>query len=188
MASGNPLRCSAVTIRVAAHRDAGGFDPSFRYVVDWDFWLRVSRRWKVAWVAKPTVQIRWHASSETHRFASGVVDLDETSRLLEQLFEIDWKDRPDVAELRRLANAQLGRAFLNRAFDALHSGRPELARDALRRGLKRSPSVMAAILRDPRLCVQMGALAAAPRLAARMFNRKGRLGLSDPMRSEAGRG
>ena len=36
--------------------------------------------------------------------------------------------------LRRLANARLGRAFLNRALDALHAGRPELARDALRRG------------------------------------------------------
>ena len=60
MAAGNPLRCSAVTLRVAAFADVGGFDPSFRYVVDWDFWLRVSRRWKVAWLARPTVQIRWH--------------------------------------------------------------------------------------------------------------------------------
>ena len=110
----------------------------FRYVVDWDFWLRVSRRWQVVWLAKPTVQIRWHSGSETHRFAVGTDDLDETSRLLEQLFEIDWKDRPDVAAMRRTANTRLGRAFLNRAFDALHAGRP-IARDALRRGLTRSP-------------------------------------------------
>jgi hypothetical protein len=45
LAVGNPVRCSAVTLRKAAHADVGGFDPSYRYVVDWDFWLRVSRRW-----------------------------------------------------------------------------------------------------------------------------------------------
>ena len=169
--SGNPLRCSAVTMRTAAHRDVGGFDPAFRYVVDWDFWLRVSRKWKVAWLARPTVQVRWHAGSETHRFKAGTGDLDESARLVEQLFALDWKDRPDVARLRQIASAGIGRAFLNRALDALHAGKPELARDALRRGLKRSPAVIRAILRDPRLAVQMAALTASPRLAARLFAR-----------------
>jgi len=169
MAAGNPLRCSAVTLRAATFAEQGGFDPSYRYVVDWDFWLRVSRRWKVTWLARPTVQIRWHPKSETHRFQAGMADLDETAQLLEQLFSLDLKDRPDVAQLRNAANARLGRAFLNRAHDALHAGRSELARDALRAGLKRSPGLIKSILRDPRLCVRMAALAAAPRLAARLF-------------------
>jgi glycosyltransferase involved in cell wall biosynthesis len=177
MTSGNPLRCSAVTIRLAAHRESGGFDPSLQYVLDWDFWLRVSRTWKLAWLARPTVRIRWHSSSETHRFKTGTDDLDETSRLLERLFSLDWKDRPDIAAVRRAANEALGRAFLNRASDALHAGRHELAREALRRAIARSPVVIGAILRDPRLCVQMAALAAAPRLAARLF--------SSPSRSDS---
>ena len=171
MAAGNPLRCSAVTIRVATFAELGGFDPAYRYVVDWDFWLRISRKWKVAWLARPTVQIRWHPQSETHRFRSGTADLDETARLLEQLLSLDLKDRPDAAQLRKTANARLGRAFLNRAHDALRSGRTELARDALRSGLKRSPSLLKSILSDPRLCIQMATLAAAPRLAARLFAR-----------------
>jgi hypothetical protein len=172
MVSGNPLRCSAVMIRAAAHRDAGGFDSSLRYVVDWDFWLRVSRSWKLAWLARPTVQVRWHASSETHRFKSGTDDLDETARILTQLVERDWKDRPDVTALRRMANVHLGRAFLNRACEALEAGRPELARDALKRAVSRSPAVIGAILRDPRLCVKSAALAASPRLAAMLFRRR----------------
>jgi glycosyl transferase family 2 len=171
--SGNPLRCSAVTMRTAAHRDVGGFDPLYRYVVDWEFWARVSRKWKVAWLARPTVQVRWHTGSETHRFTAGTGDLDESARLVEQLFALDWKDRPDFARLRQVASAGIGRAFLNRALDALHAGRPELARDALKRGLKQSPAVIRAILRDPRLAVQMAALTAAPRLAARLFARGG---------------
>jgi len=170
MAAGNPLRCSAVTLRVATFAELGGFDPSYHYVVDWDFWLRVSRSWRVAWLARPTVQIRWHPQSETHRFKAGTADLDETAQLLEQLFSLDLKDRLDVMRLRNAANARLGRAFLNRAHDALHAGRTELARDALRAGLKRSPGLIKFIVRNPRLCVQMAALAAAPRLAARLFS------------------
>ena len=171
MACGNPLRCSAVTLRIAAHHDVGGFNPAFQYVLDWDFWIRASRKWKVAWLASPSVQIRWHTESETHRLKAGRADLDETARLLDQLFALDWKDRRDVANLRRVADAGLGRAWLNRSLDALHAGRPELARDALHRGLKQSPAVIRAILRDPRLGIQMAAVAAAPRLAARLFAR-----------------
>jgi glycosyltransferase involved in cell wall biosynthesis len=169
MVQGNPLRCSAVTMRRAAFDDVGGFDPSYRYILDWDFWLRVSRRWKVAWLARPSVRVRWHPASETHRFHSGTADLDETSRLLEQLFDRDLGDRADVAALRRAANGRLARAWLNRAHDALRAGRTALARDALIRGLKRSPRLAGTIVRDPRLAVQMAALAVAPRLAGRWF-------------------
>jgi glycosyltransferase involved in cell wall biosynthesis len=171
MAAGNPLRCSAVTLRRAAFEDAGGFDPSYRYVVDWDFWLRLSRRWKVAWLARPSVRVRWHPASETHQFKAGTADLDETARLMEILFAVDLKNRPDVDRLRRTARARLARAFLNRAHDALRAGRTELARDALRRGVRLSPDLIATILRSPRLAVPMATLAAAPRLAGRLFAR-----------------
>src|SRR5690606_33722952 len=56
----NPFRCSAVTTARAAHREIGGFDPAYRYVVDWHFWARVARAWAVAWeLGPPTVAVRW---------------------------------------------------------------------------------------------------------------------------------
>ncbi len=110
MVEGNPLRCSAVTLRRDAFADSGGFDPSYRYVLDWDFWLRVSRRWKIAWLANPTVRVRWHCASETHRFKTGTADLDETARLLEQLFAVDLRELPDADVLRRAANGRLARS------------------------------------------------------------------------------
>ena len=44
-----------------------------------------SRRVPVAWLARPSVDVRWHSASETHRFKSGTADLDETARLLDVL-------------------------------------------------------------------------------------------------------
>jgi glycosyltransferase involved in cell wall biosynthesis len=171
MSLGNPLRCSAVTMRLDAFTDSGGFDASYRYILDWDFWLRVSRRWRVAWLSTPTVQVRWHAASETHRLKTGTADLDETACLLEHLFAVDLKDRVDAPRLRRAATLRLSRAFLNRAYDALHAGDAKLARDCLRGAVHRSPRVITAMLGDPRLGFQMAALAIAPRIAGNWFKR-----------------
>ena len=169
MVSGNPLRCSAVSIRRAAFEDVNGFDASYHYVLDWDFWLRVSRRWKVRWLARPTVQVRWHSASETHRFKTGLSDLYETSRMLEELFEVDLKKLADGPALRQFAIQRLARAFLNRSHDALRAGNPELAREALLQGLSLSPSLLGTILLDPRLCIQFAVLAASPRAAQKFF-------------------
>jgi glycosyltransferase involved in cell wall biosynthesis len=165
MSCSNPLRCSAVSIRVAAHRDAGGFDPSLRYVLDWDFWLRTSRSWKLSWLAGSTVRVRWHLASETHRFKPGRADLDEAMRIMERALV----GLPDPARLRRQGRDRLARAFLNRAHDALRSGRLDLARECLDESLRLSPRIYGVILSDPRLAAQMASLAIAPALARRWF-------------------
>jgi glycosyltransferase involved in cell wall biosynthesis len=171
MAEGNPLRCSAVSIRVDAHRQAGGFDASLRYVVDWDFWLRVSRVWKVAWLASPSVRVRWHGRSETHRFADGRIDLDENRRMLETLFRQDLATHPRRDSLRRLANRRLGRAFLNRAHVALKQGQTDLARHCLGEAVRLSPGILGTMARDPRLGIEMATLGLLPSLAGRWFAR-----------------
>ena len=154
----NPLRCSAVTINRSAHAEVGGFDPSYRYVVDWDFWIRVANCRPVAWRAPTTVAIRWHPASETHRFATDLVDLDETARLLswiDQHLDIFTRSYP---EWRRAADRRLARAFLNRAHVASKQGNHQLARRALVRSLRLAPARMLATLAgDPRLVARMGA-------------------------------
>ena len=57
MARGQPLRCSAVTLRVAAFQEEGDSIRSCAHVVDWDCWLRLSRKWRIAWLARPTVRV-----------------------------------------------------------------------------------------------------------------------------------
>ena len=169
---GNPLRCSAVTLNRDAHADLGGFDPSLRYVVDWEFWLRLSRRWGVAWRSgDPSVLIRWHARSETHRFKGGTDDLDESLALLNRISPEDASEDPRRKVILREAEHRLARAFLNRAYDALHAGQADLARRCLKRGISLSPRLLGTIAADPRLAPQMAALAIMPGLARRIFSR-----------------
>ncbi len=163
LAVANPLRCSAVTINRSAHAEVGGFDPSYRYVVDWDFWVRVADVRPVAWRARTTVAIRWHQASETHRFASGLIDLDETARLLAWIDHHLDIDSDFYPEWRRAADGRLARAFLNRAYVAFKQGDAKLARRALVRSLKLAPARMLATLAgDPRLMVQLGAACLTP--------------------------
>ena len=157
LAVANPLRCSAVTINRAAHSEVGGFNPLYQYVVDWDYWVRVANVRPVAWRATTTAAIRWHLASETHRFAAGLVDLNETVALL------GWIDRHlDIytrtyPEWRRLADNRLARAYLNRAHVAFKQGDPRLSRQALVQALRLAPRrVLGTLAGDPRLVAQLG--------------------------------
>jgi len=170
LAVSNPLRCSAVTLRAEAHQRLGGFDASYRYVVDWEFWLRIAREFEVCWLAKPTVAMRWHSASETHRFKKGTADLEETEQLIDQILAAGIPG-PALKDLRRSADRRLSRAFLNRSHEALRAGNPVLARRCLDHSFSLSPAIVKTIARDPRLALQIGLLAIAPRLAASLLAR-----------------
>ena len=170
LAERNPLRCSAVTIRKAAHAEVGGFDPSYRYAVDWDFWVRVARSWSVQWLVRgrdeshprPSVGFRWHPASETHRFKTGTADLDEQIRLLDDLYRVDGPRWPDAGRRRRDADRRLARAFLNRAYDGARSGNAPLARTCLRRAIALRPCILGTIARDPRLAARLAIAVVSP--------------------------
>jgi glycosyltransferase involved in cell wall biosynthesis len=149
----NPVRCSAVTLARAAHAKLGGFDPDYRYAVDWEFWLRLARKWAVAWLAQPTVAVRWHPGSETHRFKRGTADLDEVSRLLAELYA--GRTISETPRLRRLARRNLSRAYTNRAYEAARAGDRALVRTCLARALGLAPMSIVQILADPRLAARL---------------------------------
>ena len=172
LAAGNPLRCSAVSIRLAAHAEVGGFDPTLRYVVDWDFWLRVARRWSISWRATPTVEVRWHEESETHRFKKGTLDLEETERVSAALLSMLKEDGQPIGPLASAVRRRLARAYLNRAHVALRVGDGHLSRRCLQRAIHIWPGVVGTIAADPRLLAQMAAAWALPGLSGRWFRRE----------------
>jgi GT2 family glycosyltransferase len=150
----NPLRCSTVTVSKSVHAAIGGFDESYRYVVDWDYWIRAARHHSVAWLAKETVAIRWHSSSETHRFKTGTSDLDESIRLLDALSEYP---EFDAKSSRPIADRRLARAFLNRAYDAAKGSDRALMMRALKRGIGLHRGILGRIVADPRLAARLAA-------------------------------
>ena len=113
----NDLRCSAVTTSKCVHEAVGGFDPSYRYVVDWDFWVRVSERFGVAAFPGPG-RCPSAGTRRARRIAS-----KRPSR--------PGRDRTTGGKLatldKRFPKFKLGRAYLNRAYDALQVGRIDLA-------------------------------------------------------------
>lgn len=163
LAAQNPIRCSGVTIRAEAHAKLGGFDPRYRYVVDWDFWIRLARDWAVAWLARPTVAIRWHGGSETQRLhRAGAADLEEVLRLLEQFYATQTESLPEAPQLRRTAERHLARAFLSRAQQAWIRGEPALGRHCLRQAVRLWPGIFGKIAVDPVLAAQLAMLMVVP--------------------------
>ena len=156
MASGNPLRCSAVTLRRSCFEKTDGFDPRLKYVVDWDFWIKIAKANPIAWLAEPTVLVRWHLESETHRFANGTVDLEENARLVDALFEDLETDPQTLKTLRYEVNRALGRAYLNRAYVASKASNSTLARHAISRSWQLDPSgFLRRITTDPPLASRL---------------------------------
>ena len=169
MAAGNPLRCSAVTLRARAHSDVGGFNPALRYVVDWDFWLRVAANWSLAWIASTTVDIRWHLASETHRFKMSTIDLEETETVLHRLIaELNATGVP-TSPIKKQADRTLARAYLNRAHAMLKSGDARSARGCLKTAIRLCPGVVRSLATDPRLAARMLMVWASPASADSLF-------------------
>lgn len=166
----NPLRCSAVTLRKQAHEAVGGFDPSYKYVVDWDFWARVATDWAVVWLAHPTVAMRWHLASETHRFKIGTQDLEEIERIQSLLME-RFESRGDRIHLEKAARRRLARAYLNRTHDCLHRGEAGIARACLDRAVALDRGIWKTIALDPKLALSLAALVAAPAWTSRWYLR-----------------
>ncbi len=167
LVASNPVRCSAVTLRKEAHADVGGFDPAFRYAVDWEFWQRIARRWAVCWLTRPTVGVRWHPGSETHRFRRGTEDIEEVDRVIATILTRDGAAIPDVGHKRRESRRRLSLAYLNRAYIALRGGDTTLARRCLGRSVQLWKGVLATIARDPKLALMSVTLAIAPGTAGR---------------------
>jgi len=158
----NPLRCSSITLNREAHRAVGGFDASYRYVVDWDFWIRVSRSWPVVWKAHPTIAMRWHTGSETHRFRRGDEDLTEIQQLQETIFS-SMSDHPDLPSWKKAARRRLARAYLNRTHDSLKGADTARARAYLRKAFELDRGVVRTVAADPRLAIALAGLSLAPR-------------------------
>lgn len=66
---GNFIAYSTAMVRADAVRAVGGFDGRYQYVSDYDLWLRLTRRYALAWTVEPLAGYRIHSSQFTQKNA-----------------------------------------------------------------------------------------------------------------------
>ncbi len=105
---------SAVMVRRKAFVEAGGFDPRMKCGEDWDLCYRISRRYKVGFVAEPLVNYRSHRAAAHH-------NVDNMERGMGMFYEKAFATGdPGVMRLKRRAYGNYHRVL---AGSYLHAGR-----------------------------------------------------------------
>ena len=102
---GAPL---ANLIRSSAYQEWGGFDPSFVYILDYDFFMKICCRSKIYILHKPLNSFRIRQDSNTGQVMNGdkgAIYIDEHRKLMEkyakELDLVDWQVNLSV-QIRKL--------------------------------------------------------------------------------------
>lgn len=113
---GNPVVTSSVLLRRDVALELGGFDVRLHYAEDYDFWLRVARRWELAYVDQPLVDYRVHSGSATAQRARMLVStLDVVCRHLREVPGLrDEIGRLNVQRRISLLHASLSRGYFEK--------------------------------------------------------------------------
>ncbi len=147
----NPVRCSAVSLKRTSHQKLGGFDAKLHYALDWEFWIRLAKKYPVIWSGEPTVDFRWHSASETHSFKTGTQDLDEQMVVVVKLLLTADFDPVESNKLARAADLRLANAYLNRAYEASKVGNRSLMLKCLKCIARDQPRTLLRCITEPRL-------------------------------------
>ncbi len=142
----NPIRCPGVSFRKDVHERLGGFDGSWKYVLDWDFWHRAGQVADIAIISECLASQRWHPASETQRLARGTVDLEENARLMRSILAQEPFSDIERPLIESLIRARMAQAWTNRAYQAACRGDRSLEWRAIRAAWNENPAVTARIL------------------------------------------
>jgi glycosyltransferase involved in cell wall biosynthesis len=113
----NSIRPSSVVIRRDCFEKVGRFDENLRsYIEDWDMWLRLAPHYSFRVVKKPLMFYRERNSSVSK-------NLEAMKQSIEIVIKKAFADAPK--ELQSIANISYSLAYINLAFQALQSQKPD---------------------------------------------------------------
>lgn len=127
---GNLVPCPSVVVRRSAYLAAGPFNPSLGYTPDLEMWLRLACLGRVAYLAEPGLEQRFHPGQESRRFMGSPAELEELRCAYRSFFALaeaavsPSRDayRPSAAD-HRLLQGHLRRWTWWRLRRSLRSGR-----------------------------------------------------------------
>ncbi len=130
----NSITTSTVMARRSCLLEAGLFDDSLRISEDFDLWLRMAERWKVAYVDKPLVKYRRRPGSASEdKVKTGLAAL----KVVEKFWESHGEFAASHSALRRRS---LARHLAVAGDAAQQQGRFAVATRLLCRALSQSPA------------------------------------------------
>lgn len=97
----NFIGTSTVLIRHRVINEVGGFDETLRTIQDWDLWIRIARKYSIAYISEPLVNYRIHSVSASR---SSRKTLPNHLRVIEKTFSSGGISE-DMMHLKRTAKA-----------------------------------------------------------------------------------
>ncbi len=84
IASSQRIQTPSIAVRRDVYMNLGGFNPVYKYVLDWEMWIRISQNYPVYYVPDVLAAYRIHDASETARLRNTA----ETIRDMRRLFSM----------------------------------------------------------------------------------------------------
>ena len=130
---GNFILPTSMLIRVRAARETGNFRPELRTQQDYEYWLRFTRRFPLAYVDRPLVRYRRHARQLTDH--SRIENILRAVESIISQYEADFASRGRSGEYRR----RLAGVHLELSKVCLGQGRRVEARACLKSSISLAP-------------------------------------------------
>jgi glycosyltransferase involved in cell wall biosynthesis len=134
----NFVTTSAVMSPTTRLLEAGLFPEHRRVAEDYELWLKLAKRWKIAMIERPLVR---------YRYASGSLSADRLFSALCALEVIEefWRDAPELRRMKpRTYRRSLSRHTANAGVAALREGKRATALRYLARALRNDPAAIGA--------------------------------------------
>ncbi len=79
------VQCASVVVRRSTYDLVGMFDPSLRYVIDWEMWIRIAAQRDVGYSPEALAAYRIHDLAETRRIKSAGLATNDFARALRRI-------------------------------------------------------------------------------------------------------
>jgi glycosyltransferase involved in cell wall biosynthesis len=140
---------SAATIRRSCFDEIGGFNPAFGVSEDLEMWIRLAKKWPVAYIAEPLIKYRVHANSIMRR-----INVHELERNKKLVLEVIFNDKNIGPLFYYLRNKAYSNLYLELADTAYSRREMKKARNYLFQAIKTYPGGLANVRTLPRLLIR----------------------------------
>lgn len=118
----NVICAPTVMVRRECFERLGTFSEHYKFVLDWDMWLRIATVYDVGYINEPLVGYRIHPGQETRNAVRSNLAANEEEQLLSHAIQIAKQHGLYTDELRRMAYHLLALRRIRMAYSMFRTG------------------------------------------------------------------